>query len=124
MANTLYLRRYVIVARSDLAAKANLAAKQPDTDPVGGDKAFTVPLSATGDLPATAFWCNWALTTAQAAAIRTRLQAQGATAAETTPIVFGQTPASNRFAVFDVADGWDPETVLTACGLKRIAAAP
>ena len=52
-------------------------------------------------------------------AIRTRLQAQGATSGETTPIAVGNTPASTRFAIFD-GDLWTPEDVLTACGLQRI----
>lgn len=121
---TLFVKRFIIVVRSDLAAAANIASKQPDTDPGGGERTWTVALSATGALPAQAFICNWALTTAQALAIRNRLQERGATAGETTPVPFGQAPASNRFAVFDVADGWDPGGVLTALGLKRVAMTP
>lgn len=119
---TLYLRRYIIVARADVAAAANLAANQADTNDGGdGSKTFTVGLSASGAAPAQAFICNWALKAPQAVAIRTRLQERGATVAETTPVPAGQTPASNRFAVFDVInDGWDPEAVLAACGLKRV----
>jgi hypothetical protein len=121
--STLHVRRYIIVCRADVAAAANLAAKSADCDPVGGERAFTVGLSASGSAPAQAYICNWALTTPQAAAIRQRLRERGATVAETTPIVPGQTPASNRFAVFD-ADDWTPDQVLVACGMQRIGGAP
>lgn len=120
---TQFARRYIIVPRADLAAAANLAAKQPDTDPAGGDRTFTVGLSATGSAPAQAYWCNWALTNAQAAAIRNRLQERGATVAETTPVPPGGTPASNRFAVFDAAD-WTPEAILAQIGMQVVRMTP
>lgn len=116
--------RYLIVVRADLATKANAAASKPDTDPDGGDKAFTVPLSASGSAPAQAYWCSWWMNTATAAAIRQRLRDEGATAAEVTPIPAGGSPASNRFAVFDTADGWTPATVLDAVGLRVLPPAP
>lgn len=118
---TLHTKRVIVVVRADLAARANTAFSKPDTDETGGGAStFTAGLSATGTAPATAFWCNGAFKPAQALAIRTRLQEQGATVAETTPIVFGQTPASNRFALFDLADGWTSQTVLQAVGLTPV----
>lgn len=117
-----FTRRFLIVARADMATKANAAAHAADMDPSGGAW-FDVPLSASGSLPAQAYWCSAAMTTAMAVAIRTRLQEQGATAGETTLIGKGNTPASNRFAVFD-GDLWTPEEVLVACGLKRIVSPP
>lgn len=118
-----YTRRFILVARTDVAAAANLAAKSSDCDPTGGERAFTVRLSPLGVEPATHYWCNWALTTAQALAIRTRLRERGATVAEVTPVPPGETRSVPRFAVFDAAD-WTPEAVLVACGLRRIEAAP
>lgn len=120
---TAFTKRYIIAARADLAAQANLAAKQSDTDPVGGERTFTVPLSASGNLPAQAYWCSWQMTPGQAAAIRNRLRERGATVAEVSPIALGSSPASNRFAVFDADDGWTPGLVLGAIGLKAIATA-
>jgi hypothetical protein len=118
---TAFDHRYIIVVRADLAPAANLAASQPDTDNGGtGHLTFSVPLSASGSAPAQAYWCNWALTTAQAGAIRNRLIERGASAAEVLPVPFPSgTPASNKFAVFDVAAGWDPESVLAKLGLQR-----
>lgn len=116
---TLYTKRFIIVARADLAAAANLAAKQPDTDPDGGDQTFTVPLSASGSLPAQAYWCSWQMTTAQALAIRNRLRERGATVAEVAPVPPGGSPSTNRFAIFD-ADDWMPQQVLAKIGLQRI----
>lgn len=126
MVASVWTRHFCIVVRADLAAQANIAANHASWDPGGaGDQTFTVPLSASGSLPATAYWCSTAATNAIASAIATRLLARGATAQEVTPIVFGQTPASNRFAVFDMdGTGWTPDAVLTACGLQRIASAP
>lgn len=123
---TIWTRHFIIVVRADLVAQANTAANHASWDGGGaGDQTFTVPLSASGNLPVQAYWCSTAATNAIALAIRTRLQAQGATNAETTPIVFGQTPASNRFAVFDMdGTGWTPDAVLTACGLQRIGGTP
>lgn len=114
---TAYTKRFIIVVRADLAAAANLAAKQPDTDPVGGDRTFTAGLSASGNLPAQAYWCGWQMRVETALAIRNRLRERGATVAEVAPVSRDGTP-SNRFAIFD-ADDWEPEDVLAALGLQR-----
>jgi hypothetical protein len=119
---TQFVKRFIIVARADLAAAANLAAKQPDTDPEGGDTTFTAGLSASGSAPAQAYWCSWQMTLAQASAIRTRLRERGATVAEVTPVSLNGSPASNRFAVFDSDDGWTPDLVLAKLGLQRVSA--
>lgn len=122
---TLYMRRFIIVVRADLVAQANIAANHASWDPDGaGDKTFTVALSASGIVPAQAYWCDASLTSGMAGAVKTRLMARGATDAETTLIPLGQTPASNRFAVFDADAGWTPTLVLIACGLQRIGGTP
>lgn len=122
---TIWTRHFIIVCRADLVAQANIAANHATWDPGGaGDQTFTVPLSASGNLPAQAYWCSTAATNAIASAIATRLQARGATAQEVTPVPFGQTPSSTRFAVFDMDAGWTPDAVLTACGLQRIGGTP
>jgi hypothetical protein len=123
MAQTAYTKRYVILARADLAAAANLAASHPDTaDGGNGSQTFTVPLSASGNLPATAYWCSWQMTPVQAVNIRTRLVQHGATAAEVTPVPANTVPASRRFAIYDDATWPDPEAILTSLSLQRIAA--
>lgn len=118
-----YTRRFIIVCRADFAVKGNAAAKANDFDPGGGEKTFNVPLSASGNLPAQTYWMSCAMTTGMAGAIRTRLQAQGATVAETTPIAVGQVPVSTRFAIFD-ADLWTPDAVLAAVGMQTIGTLP
>lgn len=122
---TAYTRRFIFVVSAAVAAAANRAAARQDTDEQGGgDKTFTAGLSVSGNAPATHYICNWAMRPAVAVAIRQRLREEGATVAEVTPIAPGGTPSSTRFAVFDVGDGWTPEAVLAACGLKRVEAQP
>lgn len=121
---TQYTRRLIIVCNAAVAAVANTAANQPDTaDGGNGSQTFRVGLSVSGNAPATHYWCGWTMTPSHAAAIRTRLRAAGATVADVTPIVPGNSPASTRFAVFDASDGWTPDDVLTACGLQRVVVA-
>ncbi len=124
--STLYVRRLILICDAARQAAANTAANHASWDGDGaGNLTFTVPLSPSGNLPATHYWCSTALTNAQAAAVVTRLQAAGATLAERTPIVPGQTPTSTRFAAFNVdTDLWTPDQVLTACGLQRIGGTP
>jgi hypothetical protein len=115
-----YTRRYIIVVRENLADRATAAASRQDTDPDGGSEAFVRLLSADGNPPAQARWCNWGLTPAMAGAIRARLIEEGATVAETTPVPLGGTPATNRFAVFAVDEGWTPAQVLQVIGMKPL----
>jgi hypothetical protein len=121
---TQYTRRLIIVCNAAVAALANNAANQADTADGGeGSRTFRVGLSATGDAPATHYWCSWSMRPSMATAIRSRLRERGATAAEVAPVADKGTPSSTRFAVFDVADGWTPDAVLTACGLQRVVVA-
>lgn len=118
---TLYTKHYTIVVRADLAALANAAAKDATWDGDGqGDHTFTVPLSATGNAPATAYWCSTALTPAKALAVRNRLLNAGATNPEVTPVAPAQVAGSTRFAVYDAVDWPDPQAILTSLGLQRI----
>jgi hypothetical protein len=115
-----YTKRFIIVVRENLAARAIAAASRSDTDPTGGSGAFVRLLSADGTPPAQARWCNWGLTPAVAGAIRARLIEEGATVAETTPVPLGGQPATNRFAVFAVDEGWTPDQVLAAIGMRPL----
>lgn len=45
----------IIIVPAEDQAPANQAALQ--FDPTGGSLTFTVPLSTTGELPATHYWC-------------------------------------------------------------------
>ncbi len=128
---TAYTRRFIIVVRPALAAKANEAAKLVDTP--GGERAFTVPLRLAGDAANTirAYWCGWTLTVAEAQAIRDRLVEKGATTAETVVVTaaekatFVPVPAA-RVYVFDARNGigWTPAEVLTVLGLDTLASLP
>lgn len=121
---TAYTRRLIIVCNAAVAAAANVAANQADTADGGdGSATFRVGLLASGNAPATHYWCGWTMRPAMAVAIASRLRGHGATLAEVQPVNLGQTPTSTRFAVFDEADGWTPDAVLTACGLQRVAVA-
>lgn len=119
-----YDRRAIIVARPAVAAAMNQAAA--DVDVLGGAQTFTVPLRQADDATnaIVGYWCSWALTPAMLTALRTRLQARGATASESSPILVGQTPTpGNRVYVFDGRDdvGWTPAAVLAALGADTLA---
>ena len=103
---SLYTRRAIIVTPASLAPQANAGAKQNDLDPVGGEKTFTVPLSATGSLPATHYWCNWQMTPDHWDAAQTRIKSLGA-----------------EVRVFD-ASTITPQEVLDTLGLQTIATTP
>lgn len=60
---TAFTRRAIVVVTADVAASANAEAKKIDT--IGGERTFTVGLSATGAAPATHYWCSWQLTPEQ-----------------------------------------------------------
>lgn len=120
-------RRAIIVARPAVAAAMNQAAA--DVDALGGGQTFTVPLRQAGDATNTivGYWCSWALTPAMVTALRTRLQARGATVSETTIILTGQTPTpGNRVYFFDGREnvGWTPNAVLAALGADTLASLP
>lgn len=101
---TQYSVRYIIVVTAADAAIANAAAKTVDL--VGGEKTFTSPLSPTGALPATHYWCNWAMTPAQATELSGKLDTL---------------LSSNRARAFDAVTT-TPDQVLTTLGLKVVAA--
>lgn len=119
-----YDRRAIIVVRPAVAAAMNQAAA--DLDALGGAQTFTVPLRAAGDASnaIVGYWCSWALTAAMVTTLRARLQARGATAAEASPILVGQTPApGQRIYFFDGREGvgWAPADVLAALGADTLA---
>lgn len=114
--------RLIIVVRSDLAAKANIAAKQEDTK--GGDHTFTVPLAqpATPTTPA-AYWCSWdfGATKNSIANLKTFLGSQGFTVGA-LDAGGSAVNADKSIAVFDAAQ-WTPDQVLTRVGLIEISTA-
>lgn len=112
--------RLIMIARNDVVAKMNEAAKLVDI--IGGERTFTVPLARPNNpTVGVAFWCSWDIdaTGHQLTSIRDRLREKGATQEEVTPIPVGQTPASQRFAIFR-ADQWTPEQVLSVLNLQPI----
>lgn len=83
-----------------VSRKKQAEAVAKNADPSTQGETFTVPLSATGEMPATHYWCGWTMTKAQ----RGRLVAIE-NAAE------GQ--------IFDMEE-YTTEEVLFQLGLKRI----
>lgn len=67
------MRRAIIVVPAAELANAN--AKAAEVDTVGGSRAFTIGLSATGAAPATHYWCSWACTDAVYTALSSRFGA-------------------------------------------------
>lgn len=124
--------RLIVAVKPAVAAAANTAANQSDTDPAGGDKTFTATLRLIGDVTNTvrAYWCSWEMTAAKATALRTRLQEQGFSVGETSVVSIAEklTFVANPLAkgyVFrgesvNGDGGWTPQEVLTALGLERI----
>ncbi len=102
---TQYTRRAIVVVTADVATIANTQTKKLDT--LGGERTFTVGLSASGVAPATHYWCSWQLTPAQYTQLGTLL---------TT--ITGQAKAW----LFDGATT-TPEQVLTIMGLNRVTQA-
>jgi hypothetical protein len=99
---TQYTRRLVIVVAAAAADACNTHAQAIDPD--GGDRTFTVGLSATGSAPATHYWCGWSLVPAHDSAIRSRLAAL---------------VAANQARVYD-GTAVTPDDVLGTLGLQRI----
>lgn len=95
-------RRLIILVTAEIAAQANARAKELDAE--GGERTFTVGLSATGAAPATHYWCNWGLTGSGDAAVRSRL---------------GALVDAGSAKVFD-GNSRAPESVLAEVGLRRI----
>ncbi len=123
MPATAFSRRVVIVVSTTVAAVANVAANHASWDAGGqGGRTFDVPLSVTGSLPATFYWCSTVLRPAQVLAIRARFLAAGATNAEVALVPVNTVPASTRFAVYDAVTWPDSNAILTSLGLKRISA--
>lgn len=98
---TLYTNRLIIVIlAADLAAANTIAAQvHPDAG-----QTFRVGLSASGNGPATNYWCNWAMLPGEDIDIRGRANALIQT---------------NRVRVYD-ANTNTPEQVLSTLGLQRI----
>ena len=97
-----YTKRAIIVIDARNLVAANASAKAVDT--VGGEKTFHAGLSPTGSLPATHYWCNWALLPVEDTALRGGLSGL---------------VAANRATVFDAATT-TPSQVLQALSLKQI----
>ncbi len=95
-------RRLILVVEAAVAATANTRSKEVDT--VGGDKTFTVGLSASGSGPVTHYWCNWQMTLNEQTALLAKLQ---------------PTIDAGRARVFDAKSN-EPEDVLATLGLKRV----
>lgn len=106
---TLYTRRLLIVVSEAMAPTANTRLA---TEPEAGDtttdrqKTFTVPLSASGALPATHRWCGWQMKPET----ETMLTSWRASLTTTQ---------RNNVRIFDAALN-TPEQVLTTMGLRRI----
>lgn len=125
---TLYTQRYIVVMRQGFASKANTASKLVDTQ--GGERTFSVPLRLAGDATNTvrARWCSWALTPAEATALRDRLKEQGLLDQEVVVVTRAQRgtwvfDGAARAGVFDAREGtgWTPQEVLQATGLDTLA---
>jgi hypothetical protein len=103
--DTDYTQRAIIVVTAAAVTAANGRANQVDR--TGGDKTFTVGLSATGLVPATHYWCSWLMTPGEYTDLTTRLD--------------GIPNASLHVRVFD-GNVMTAEDVLAATGLRRIEA--
>ena len=101
---SLYTQRLIIVVPLARQATAWTLSKQVDI--VGGEGMFRVPLSASGNLPATHFWGSWAMT-----------------AAERTSLLSRFVDGANGVRVFD-GNVVTAESVLTTLGLRRLAGVP
>jgi len=95
-------KRIIIVVKAAAAQAANNRAKEIDV--AGGERTFTVGLSASGKLPATHYWCSWRLPDGDHDAIRSKLQAA---------------IDANNARVFNAATT-SPDEVLATLGLKRL----
>jgi len=104
-AQTVFTKRAIIVIAAGLKAEANRRAKESELDPTGGDKSFTIGLSASGDEPATAYWCNWSMTQAQWDRAKSRFQAM-----DLDP---------TKIRIYNAAT-FTPQQVLDTLGLKVI----
>ena len=107
---TAYTQRLICVVTADLQAGANVHGKT--VDPVGGEQAFTVPLSGTGMVPATHYWCDWALRPSDRTLLSTLLMS--------LPLA---TLKVNIYELDDADPGRgvpSPTTVLQTLGLKPV----
>lgn len=108
---TLYTARLTIVVTSAVRDQINTRL---GSEPEAGDTPaarllnLSVPLSPTGALPATHYWCGWTMKPALAATIQN--------------YVAGLAPAIQaQIHIYDVASGSPtPDQVLAAEGLRRI----
>lgn len=103
--DTAYTQRAIIVVTAAAVTTANGRANQVDR--TGGDKTFTVGLSATGLIPATHYWCSWLMTPGEYSDLTTRLS--------------GIPNAALMVRVFD-GNATTAEDALAAMGLRRIEA--
>lgn len=103
MKPSIHTSRLVIVVAS--ATKTAALTQMEKIDPTGGSGALGIGLSATGQAPATHFWCSWVLPPDQAT--------------DLTGYLAGVGSAPNRPRIFD-GTTVTPAQVLAETGLKRI----
>jgi len=92
----------IIVVEAGVQADSNAKAKEVDAP--GGEKTFTVPLSASGSAPATHYWCRWVQTPGEDLSLRGKLAVH---------------VAQGRAWIYD-GNTTTPEQVLAERGLKRV----
>lgn len=102
---TQYTQRAIIVVTAQVQNAANARAKEVDT--VGGERTFTMGLSATGTAPATHYWCGWWMQPAEYAGLSAKLNSMP--------------QAGSRVWIYD-GNTTSEEVVLTTMGLQRINA--
>lgn len=103
---TTFTRRLIIVVSADTVAAANAQAKTLDKRLAEtGDQTFSVGLSATGQEPATHYWCSWVVQPDDDNALKNRLKSLSLV---------------GKAKIFD-GHKLTPEDVLQEMGLKVIA---
>lgn len=102
----LMTNRAIIVVKAEAAEVANARAKEVDA--AGGERTFSVGLSATGKAPATHFWCSWQLPDGDYDVLCQKLQ----------PVV-----NDNGAQIFN-GNRTTPDEVLATLGLTRLEDAP
>jgi hypothetical protein len=95
-------RRLIIVIKAAIRAQANARAAELDRE--GGENTFNVPLSISGNLPATHYWCSWQLDDDWDRQLKEKLQ---------------QVVTNGNAWVFN-GNNRTPDSILTELGLQRI----
>ena len=115
-------KRFIIVVPANKQSVANLDADKVNT---GKDqRTFTVGLSASGNLPASHFWCSWLMSDKEIEKLdedfdTTQAVPRGLANRAYKAVVNLFKSNKHSAKVFD-ASAWTPEDVLKNLGLKRI----